>query len=78
MNKATSNVTPSNKLYAETVTIHPRKVKGPFRTIKWWLMAALLAFWHLAPFIRWDRGPGAASQAILADMTGRRGYFFFI
>ncbi|MBC7951979.1 MAG: cytochrome c oxidase accessory protein CcoG [Rhodospirillaceae bacterium] len=78
MNKATQNVTSSNKLYADTVTIHPRKVKGPFRTIKWWLMAALLAFWHLAPFIRWDRGPGAASQAILADMAGSRGYFFFI
>ncbi|HLO75510.1 MAG TPA: cytochrome c oxidase accessory protein CcoG [Magnetospirillum sp.] len=78
MNKATPQATDSNALYAETVTIHPRKVKGTFRSIKWWLMAILLAVYHLAPFIRWDRGPGAPSQAILADMAGRRGYFFFI
>ncbi|HTH17049.1 MAG TPA: cytochrome c oxidase accessory protein CcoG [Magnetospirillum sp.] len=78
MTKATPQAQPSNELYAETITIHPRKVTGTFRTIKWWLMAILLAFWHLAPFLRWDRGPGAPDQAILADMTGRRGYFFFI
>ncbi|MDA8232907.1 MAG: cytochrome c oxidase accessory protein CcoG [Magnetospirillum sp.] len=65
-------------LYAETVKIHPRKVSGIFRTVKYWAMAVLLAFWHLAPFIRWDRGPGAPSQAILADLAGRRAYFFFI
>jgi cytochrome c oxidase accessory protein FixG len=78
MNKASPQATDSNALYAETVTIHPRKVKGTFRTIKWWLMVILLGFWHLAPFLRWDRGPGAPNQAILADMAGRRGYFFFI
>jgi cytochrome c oxidase accessory protein FixG len=78
MNKASPQATESNSLYAETVTIHPRKVKGTFRTIKWWLMVILLGFWHLAPFMRWDRGPGAPNQAILADMAGRRGYFFFI
>ncbi len=65
-------------LYAEMVTIHPRKVKGLFRNLKWWAMGLTLAFWHLAPFLRWDRGPGAPDQAILADMDGRRGYFFFI
>ena len=65
-------------LYAETVMIHPRSVKGPFRTWKWVALVALLAFYHLAPFIRWDRGPGAPSQAILADIAGRRGYFFFL
>ena len=37
-----------------------------------------MAYWHLAPLIRWDRGPGAPGQAILADMAGRRAYFFFI
>ena len=65
-------------LYAETEKIHPRAVKGLFRTIKWWTMAVLLAFYHVAPFIRWDRGPGAPSQAILADIAGRRAYFFAI
>ena len=78
MNKASSEATKSQALYAESVTIHPRKVKGTFRNIKWWLMATLLAVFHLAPFLRWDRGPGAPGQAILADLDLGRGYFFFI
>ncbi len=78
MTQATPQAKKSQGMYAETVTIHPRKVKGTYRTVKWWLMAVLLAIYHLAPFIRWDRGPGAPDQAILADMAGRRGYFFFI
>ncbi len=65
-------------LYAETVMIHPRTVKGTFRTWKWAAVAVLLAVYHLSPFLRWDRGPGAPSQAILVDMVGRRGYFFFL
>ena len=69
----------SGSMYAETVTIHPRHVKeGIFRRVKWWLMVVLLAVFHLAPFLRWDRGPGAPDQAILADLAGRRGYFFFL
>ncbi|MCR6629949.1 MAG: cytochrome c oxidase accessory protein CcoG [Magnetospirillum sp.] len=78
MNKATPQAQQSTALYAETVIIHPRKVKGTFRTIKWWLMAVLLGVYHLAPFLRWDRGAGAPDQAILGDLAGRRGYFFFI
>ncbi len=80
-----ANVTPVKaaedvgaKFYADTAKIHPRKVKGTFRTIKWWAVALMMAAWHLVPFLRWDRGIGAPSQAILADMTGRRGYFFGI
>jgi cytochrome c oxidase accessory protein FixG len=65
-------------LYAETVMIHPRTVKGTFRNWKWAAMIVLLAIYHIAPFLRWDRGPEAPSQAILADMGGRRGYFFFL
>ncbi len=65
-------------LYAETVMIHPRTVKGTFRNWKWAALIVLLAIYHIAPFLRWDRGPDAPSQAILADMTGRRGYFFFL
>ncbi|KIL98055.1 Type cbb3 cytochrome oxidase biogenesis protein CcoG involved in Cu oxidation [Paramagnetospirillum magnetotacticum MS-1] len=64
--------------YAETVMIHPRTVKGVFRNWKWAAMVVLLAVYHIAPFLRWDRGPDAPSQAILADMAGRRGYFFFL
>jgi cytochrome c oxidase accessory protein FixG len=68
----------STSLYAETVIIHPRAVKGLYRNLKWWLMALTLGFWHLAPFMRWDRGPGAPNQAIMADMDLGRGYFFWI
>ncbi len=69
---------PSTPAYVASAKVQPRGVKGRFRSLKWWASALLLAYWHLAPFIRWDRGPGAPSQAILADMAGRRGYFFFI
>ena len=65
-------------LYASSGTIHPRSVRGLFRSLKWWIMGALLAVWHLSPFLRWDRGPGAPDQAILIDLPGRRAYFFFI
>jgi len=64
--------------YSATAKVEPRAVKGVFRTVKWWAMAVLMAWWHLAPFVRWDRGPGAPDQAILADIAGRRGYFFSI
>ena len=64
--------------YKEHGFHHPKAVHGTFRRIKWAAMAVLLAFWHLAPFLRWDRGPGAPDQAILIDLPGRRAYFFFI
>ncbi len=66
------------RAYATAQKVHPRKVSGKYRSLKWWAMTLLLAYWHLAPLIRWDRGPGAPGQAILADMAGRRAYFFFV
>ncbi|RAU23872.1 cytochrome c oxidase accessory protein CcoG [Paramagnetospirillum kuznetsovii] len=65
-------------VYMETGKAYPRAVKGVFRSLKWWAMTLTLAWWHLAPFLRWDRGPGAPDQAILIDMPGRRAYFLFI
>jgi cytochrome c oxidase accessory protein FixG len=38
----------------------------------------LLAIYYLAPWLRWDRGPGAPDQALLIDMPARRAYFFFV
>ena len=73
-----ATVTQPTEFYAESAKIEPRAVHGIFRSLKWWGMAATLAYWHFAPFIRWDRGPGAPSQAILLDLAGRRVYFFFI
>ena len=37
-----------------------------------------LSVYYLLPFVRWDRGPGAPSQAVLVDFPHRRFYFFFI
>ena len=58
--------------------IHPKRVRGTFRRLKWVVMAATLAVYYLAPWIRWDRGPSAPDQAILIDFPARRFYFFFI
>ncbi|MBF0333832.1 MAG: cytochrome c oxidase accessory protein CcoG [Alphaproteobacteria bacterium] len=58
--------------------VYPRKVYGTFRKLKWAAVVVLLAIWHLAPFLRWDRGPGAPDQAILIDMAGRRAYLYNI
>jgi cytochrome c oxidase accessory protein FixG len=66
------------KLYAAREPIFPRRVKGTFRTLKWWIMAATLGIYYLTPWIRWDRGPGHPDQAVLVDLAGRRFYFFWI
>src|SRR6185436_6604484 len=38
----------------------------------------LLGIYYLAPWLPWDRGPGAPNQALLIDMPGRRAYFLWI
>ena len=58
--------------------IYPQKVKGTFRRIKWIVLIVTLGIYYLTPFLRWDRGPGAPSQAVLIDLPNRRFYFFFI
>jgi cytochrome c oxidase accessory protein FixG len=65
-------------LYAAHEKIHPRKVAGPFRRLKWAVLWLLLGLYYVGPWPRWDRGPGAPDQALLIDMPGRRGYFFGI
>ena len=37
-----------------------------------------LGIYYILPFIRWDRGPNAPSQAVLVDIPHSRFYFFFI
>jgi cytochrome c oxidase accessory protein FixG len=68
----------SSPLFSARVKVHPKAVRGSFRRAKWLALAALLAIYYLAPWIRWERGPNAAAQAILIDFPGRRFYFFFI
>ncbi|MBL4612184.1 MAG: cytochrome c oxidase accessory protein CcoG [Emcibacter sp.] len=65
-------------LYASQKKIHPKRAKGTFRTIKWWVMIVTLSVYYFSPWIRWNRGPGIPDQAILVDITNSRFYFFFI
>jgi cytochrome c oxidase accessory protein FixG len=65
-------------LYATRIKVYPRRVDGFFRRIKWAVLVLCLAFYYAVPWIRWDRGPNAPDQAVLLDMPGRRGYFFWI
>ena len=69
---------PAPALYAAQEPIFPRKVKGFFRTFKWWIMAVTLGIYYLTPWLRWDRGPNLPDQAVLIDMANRRFYFFWI
>ncbi|SMR81647.1 cytochrome c oxidase accessory protein FixG [Aliiroseovarius halocynthiae] len=66
------------QLYAPREPIFPKRVKGTFRSLKWWIMGLTLGVYYLAPWIRWDRGPNLPDQAILVDMANRRFFFFWI
>ncbi len=65
-------------LYAARERIHPKRVSGQFRNLKWIVMLITLGIYYITPWIRWDRGPFAPDQAVLIDMANRRFYFFFI
>ncbi len=69
---------PEPPLYEARRQIYPQTVHGLFRRIKWALLLITLGIYYLLPFVRWDRGPGAPSQAVLVDLEHRRAYFFFI
>ncbi|PIE11961.1 MAG: cytochrome c oxidase accessory protein CcoG [Rhodobacterales bacterium] len=66
------------KLYQGREPVFPRKVRGPFRRLKWGLMTVMLGIYYLTPLIRWDRGPELPNQAVLIDLANRRFYFFWI
>jgi cytochrome c oxidase accessory protein FixG len=74
---STNDTTPP-RLYAAQEPIFPRRVKGNFRTLKWWIMAVTLGIYYLVPWIRWDRGPNLPDQAVLVDLANRRFFFFWI
>jgi cytochrome c oxidase accessory protein FixG len=65
-------------LYAARKKVYPQKVSGTFRRIKWGLLIFCLGVYYFLPFVRWNRGPGAPSQAVLIDFANERFYFFFI
>ena len=66
------------KLFAAQEPIFPRKVKGFYRTFKWWIMAVTLGIYYLTPWLRWDRGPALPDQAVLLDLANRRFYFLWV
>ncbi|WP_416896868.1 MAG: cytochrome c oxidase accessory protein CcoG [Minwuia sp.] len=65
-------------LYKARQAIHPMRVSGTFRRLKWWIMGVTLAIYYITPWIRWNRGPGVPDQAVLIDLEHRRFFFFFI
>ncbi|WP_259974505.1 cytochrome c oxidase accessory protein CcoG [Leisingera aquaemixtae] len=73
-----SDSNPAPSLYAAREPIFPRRVSGPFRNLKWYIMAVTLGIYYLTPWIRWDRGPSLPDQAVLLDLANRRFYFFWI
>ncbi len=68
----------SAPLYAPREPIFPRRVKGTFRTLKWWIMGVTLGVYYVTPLLRWDRGPNLPDQAVLIDLANRRFFFFMI
>ncbi|MFN3643305.1 MAG: cytochrome c oxidase accessory protein CcoG [Gemmobacter sp.] len=73
-----SQATEPQSLYKAREPVFPRRVRGNFRTLKWWLMAAMLGVYYVLPWLRWDRGPNLPDQAVLLDLAGRRFFFFMI
>jgi cytochrome c oxidase accessory protein FixG len=65
-------------LYAPRRKIYPQSVHGTFRRIKTVVLLITLGIYYLLPFVRWDRGPNAPSQAALLDLSNHRFYLFFI
>ena len=63
-------------LYADRVRVYPRSVHGPARNVKWAVLIVCLALYYAVPWIRWDRGPGRPSQAVLLDLQNERFHFF--
>jgi cytochrome c oxidase accessory protein FixG len=72
------NSAASRQLYKKREPIYPKLVHGRFRAFKWLMLVGTLAVYYLTPWLRWPRGPGEPSQAVLIDFAGGRFYFFFI
>ncbi|KAA2213997.1 cytochrome c oxidase accessory protein CcoG [Teichococcus oryzae] len=66
---------PPATFYAPRVRVYPQAVKGKVRRLRWGVLWLLLGLYYLAPWLRWDRGPGRPDQAFLADMEHGRLFF---
>ena len=65
-------------LYTDRVRVYPRAVRGVARRFKWAVLAFCLTLYYALPWVRWTRGPGQPSQAVLLDIGHERFYFFNI
>jgi cytochrome c oxidase accessory protein FixG len=75
---AATNSAANRKLYKSRVPIYPKEASGQYRSFKWAMMAFTLTIYYVTPWLRWDRGAAAPSQAVLVDLAHERFYFFFI
>ncbi|BEV00631.1 cytochrome c oxidase accessory protein CcoG [Novosphingobium olei] len=64
--------------YEKRKGVFPRGSDGPFRRLKWAIMAFCLIVYWGTPWLRWNRGPYAPDQAVLVDLAHRRFYMFQI
>lgn len=76
--KAVNTKENRDSLYVKQRKIHPKRVSGRYRRLKWICMACILSIYYLLPWMRWDRGSTAPSQAVLLDIPERKFYFFQI
>ncbi len=65
-----------NHLYANRVRVYPKTVHGVVRRTKWAILILCLTIYYLLPWLRWHRGPGQPTQAVLLDISNERFYFF--
>jgi cytochrome c oxidase accessory protein FixG len=63
-------------LYANRVRVYPKTVHGIVRRTKWVILILCLTMYYLLPWLRWHRGPGQPTQAVLLDIWNERFYFF--
>jgi len=58
------------------IPIHPRSVKGPFRSFKTAILLLSFAVYFLLPWLPWERHGVIPNQAVLFDLVGRRFFIF--
>ena len=69
--------TESESLFQKRIAIHPRSVKGTFRTFKTAMLVLAYVIYFGLPWLPWMRND-APAQAVLFDMVGRRFFMLFI
>jgi polyferredoxin len=63
------------ELYQARDPIHPKSIKGRFRTFKTSVLVLAYAIFFLLPWVRWERVVGP-DQAVMFDIPTRRYYLF--